>query len=300
VAALLIANIGRAQTLGYSFEVDEEGFAPNGGVFPITQDTIGATHGTHSLKVSVPSGATFVGALTTFFPTTEIGDPIIGDPPGIDYVLFDLTITEQFGPPPPTPRGFAVVGITMFGHGGGQFGLNPQFADTESIDDKAPGTYRDVRIDLASATHPLTFELEQSFNEIFCSDVVCGENDLLPSGFQFFLNKTGSASSHPLTVYIDNVRFVPPPAALPGDYNSNGAVDAADYVLWRDGGPLMNEVADPGSVSAVDYTEWRARFGTTPAPGQAFGSAAVPEPASLLLIAAAVPCLNRNTRRRSQ
>ena len=45
---------------------------------------------------------------------------------------------------------------------------------------------------------------------------------------------------------------------VPGDYNGNGVVDAADYVLWRKGGPLQNEVHDPGTVSAEDYTEWRA------------------------------------------
>jgi hypothetical protein len=54
---------------------------------------------------------------------------------------------------------------------------------------------------------------------------------------------------------------IAPGDPVPGDYNSNGRVDAADYVLWRDGGPLQNEVADPGTVSAADYTEWRARFG---------------------------------------
>ena len=51
--------------------------------------------------------------------------------------------------------------------------------------------------------------------------------------------------------------LVPPEA----DYNSNGYVDAADYVLWRNGGPLSNEVDTPGTVTAADYTEWRARFG---------------------------------------
>jgi PEP-CTERM motif len=46
-----------------------------------------------------------------------------------------------------------------------------------------------------------------------------------------------------------------------GDYNDNTIVDAADYVLWRKGGPLQNEVVGPGTVNAADYTAWRARFG---------------------------------------
>jgi len=52
--------------------------------------------------------------------------------------------------------------------------------------------------------------------------------------------------------------WLAPPDA---DYNSNGYVDAADYVLWRKGGPLANEVDTPGTVNAADYTEWRKRFG---------------------------------------
>jgi hypothetical protein len=70
------------------------------------------------------------------------------------------------------------------------------------------------------------------------------------------------------------------PAGVPGDYNNNGKVDAADYVLWRDGGPLANEVDTPGTVNGADYTEWRARFGN-PGSGAAAG---VPEPTSIMLV----------------
>jgi autotransporter-associated beta strand protein len=70
-------------------------------------------------------------------------------------------------------------------------------------------------------------------------------------------------------------------AGLPGDYNNNGLVDAADYVLWRNGGPLANEVDSPGTVNSADYTEWRARFGNSLGSG-----AAIPEPGSWLLLLA--------------
>lgn len=74
--------------------------------------------------------------------------------------------------------------------------------------------------------------------------------------------------------------------AVPGDYNNNGVVDAADYVLWRNGGPLTNEVDAPGTVNAQDYTEWRKRFGNTSGSGLAANSS-VPEPeiGSLMLVA---------------
>jgi hypothetical protein len=77
---------------------------------------------------------------------------------------------------------------------------------------------------------------------------------------------------------------------VPGDYNANGVVDAPDYVLWRKGGPLQNEVDLPGTVNAQDYTEWRTRFGNTSGSGLGTGSA-VPEPATLAMFNAAVASL---------
>ena len=72
---------------------------------------------------------------------------------------------------------------------------------------------------------------------------------------------------------IDNFMVETFTAGVLGDYNNNGKVDAADYVLWRNGGPLSNEVDTPGTVNAADYTEWRARFGN-PGSGAGLGGAA--------------------------
>ncbi len=91
------------------------------------------------------------------------------------------------------------------------------------------------------------------------------------------------------------------PPGVPGDYNNNGKVDAADYVLWRNGGPLANEVNAPGTVNAADYTAWRARFGNTSGSG---GGAivlggAVPEPTGAVLVllgGAAAACFFRRCR----
>lgn len=74
------------------------------------------------------------------------------------------------------------------------------------------------------------------------------------------------------------------PVGVPGDYNGNGVVDAADYVLWRNGGPLQNEVDDLGSITAQDYNAWRARFGNTAAASANLGgSASIPEPATIVV-----------------
>ena len=74
-------------------------------------------------------------------------------------------------------------------------------------------------------------------------------------------------------------------AAVPGDYNNNGVVDAADYVLWRKGGPIQHEVpgVTPGMVTSEDYTAWRQRFGNTSGSGS-LSAASVPEPDALSLV----------------
>jgi|tagenome__1003787_1003787.scaffolds.fasta_scaffold20920625_3 hypothetical protein len=85
-----------------------------------------------------------------------------------------------------------------------------------------------------------------------------------------------------------------------GDYNGNGVVDMADYVLWRNGGPLQNEVNSVGTVDSTDYDAWRARFGNTSGSGSGLASAAVPEPSSLLLLVIGAACCGgRFNRKRS-
>jgi hypothetical protein len=81
---------------------------------------------------------------------------------------------------------------------------------------------------------------------------------------------------------------------VPGDYNGNGTVDAADYTVWRDtqGATVTAGTGADGSnngiIDAADYTFWQTRFGNTSASiAAAVSSAAVPEPAPLLSVAIA-------------
>jgi fibronectin-binding autotransporter adhesin len=78
------------------------------------------------------------------------------------------------------------------------------------------------------------------------------------------------------------------PVGVPGDYNQNGIVDAADYVVWRKNigpGSLQNEGGiSPGTVDSADYSFWRSRFGAASGAGAALDRAAVPEPGSALLL----------------
>lgn len=87
-------------------------------------------------------------------------------------------------------------------------------------------------------------------------------------------------------------------ALLAGDYNNDGAVDAADYTSWRDaletGGPLNNETASLGTVDIEDYNAWKANFGMTSLGG---GSGlAVPEPSCLLLACSSLGITLRKRR----
>jgi hypothetical protein len=92
--------------------------------------------------------------------------------------------------------------------------------------------------------------------------------------------------------------------AASGDFNLDGTVDAADYVVWRNGlGTIYNQ---------TDYTTWRAHFGQTAGSRSAgYGhrgsgpgasteslSAAVPEPASVALLLFAAACSLRTESRR--
>jgi len=89
----------------------------------------------------------------------------------------------------------------------------------------------------------------------------------------------------------------PTVAGVLGDYNNNGVVDAADYVLWRKGGPLNNEVDNPGIVNDNDLTAWRARFGNNSGSGSGALAASVPEPTSIWLCLVGSVLLFRSARR---
>jgi hypothetical protein len=113
----------------------------------------------------------------------------------------------------------------------------------------------------------------------------------------------------PGKVTLDELRVgtdwasVTPAGATPvllGDFNSDGKVDAADYVTWRE-----NDVAnstlpnDDGSTDqAARFSLWRASFGNPAAVGSGIGSsgAAVPEPSAIVLLLTCLAALPRKRR----
>jgi endonuclease/exonuclease/phosphatase family metal-dependent hydrolase len=84
----------------------------------------------------------------------------------------------------------------------------------------------------------------------------------------------------------------------PGDYNFDSVVNASDYTDWKRAYGSTAVAADgngDGIVDAVDYTIWRNNL--PPAPPGSGGLAAVPEPASYLLLGLACAPVTRCRRR---
>jgi len=99
---------------------------------------------------------------------------------------------------------------------------------------------------------------------------------------------------------------------IPGDYNKNGAVDGADYVVWRNtvnqtGSGLAADGNLNGVIDTADYNIWRTDFGTRGAvgagagnEGASLGTAVVPEPGYLIytaMLLISTQCLSLRFRR---
>ena len=97
--------------------------------------------------------------------------------------------------------------------------------------------------------------------------------------------------------------YTPPPVVLAGDYNKNGKVDAADYIVWRNslnqaGSGLPADGNSSGTIDSGDYTVWRSNFGKTSGSGSfindslsSSGISSVPEPNSILCVLIAMTVL---------
>jgi hypothetical protein len=82
--------------------------------------------------------------------------------------------------------------------------------------------------------------------------------------------------------------FVARNATLPGDFDGNHVVDAADYIVWR------NELGT--TYTQTDYDLWRSHFGqTSNSSAGAMTTAALPEPTTLLqaVLVATASCYGR-------
>jgi hypothetical protein len=83
---------------------------------------------------------------------------------------------------------------------------------------------------------------------------------------------------------------------VPGDFDADGDADARDYTIWRSqfgNSASREDVIDAdasgnGEIDAADYVVWRNAFSPTAISTASVDPAAVPEPAGLAMILAAM------------
>lgn len=89
-------------------------------------------------------------------------------------------------------------------------------------------------------------------------------------------------------------------AGLPGDFNSDGKVDAGDYSVWRKNNANVALPNDNGLTTQADrFNLWRANFGNSSGAGSGhgLGNAAVPEPTALALLVISLGMLSAGRRK---
>jgi hypothetical protein len=167
--------------------------------------------------------------------------------------------------------------------------------------DPNDGEFGSITASVSDAGGPLTFFLNQINREVVLNNAALTRAGLVKrvsnegnSGFNLRLDDityTGVAST------VD---------VLPGDYNNDLVVDAADYTVWRDNLGAGDESSLNGNgdgmngVDAGDYSLWKDHFGDIPpGAGGLAGGSLVPEPASWLLatlVGVAIGSLGRRNR----
>lgn len=164
------------------------------------------------------------------------------------------------------------------------------------IDPENPGgasSHVDVS-GVASLSGTLVLSLEsgfaslvgQSLNLITAGNVIGTFDSIVlppvPNDLQVGLVYTSTG----LSIQVSSV-----PDGLPGDFNNDGIVDAADYTRWRDGlGTLYTQ---------ADYDTWKSHFGQQRIVGSGSLASAAPEPSAILLLlatASAVCSMRRRIR----
>jgi hypothetical protein len=116
------------------------------------------------------------------------------------------------------------------------------------------------------------------------------EVNVVIDGFMFIQTSNIFPDMDVLDIYSqEEVDAAILPQPLAGDYNNNGSVDAADFVVWRNG--------DSPDDTQGGFDLWKANFGR-PGGGAGASLGAVPEPASVGLILIGLAALTATRRRR--
>lgn len=132
------------------------------------------------------------------------------------------------------------------------------------------------------------------------ANVASGQRlNTLEGGGSFLVQYGPGSSFNPNEIVISD--FLPATVDLPGDYNEDGEVNAADYVTWRmhAGTAFDLQNRNPllaGNIGPADYQFWIDNFGAVAGTGS-ISTATVPEPACVIAWSLAIIGLLRPSRK---
>jgi hypothetical protein len=144
-------------------------------------------------------------------------------------------------------------------------------ADSDDITDEAGVNCTDM------------FESVNRCGTMMGSYMVAGNVATLTLPLDFILGEGDDVQATFTGTFVATASFARP---LTGDYNANGAVDAADYVVWRDKAGTTDSLPNDdigGTIGTAHYNQWRANFGAAAA-GTIGISNAVPESSGAALV----------------
>ncbi|MGE3243875.1 MAG: hypothetical protein AB7G28_03285 [Pirellulales bacterium] len=163
--------------------------------------------------------------------------------------------------------------------------------------------FKSIRLSAYGLAGELLGSVESAANNNIHVDQFIGLRSDSPIGRVRFqnLNATGGLAGG-YSVVIDDLVFSSAAPNVPGDFNADQFVDAADYTTWRDhlgtsfnlNGNGSEEGASAGVVDLADYALWTQHFAQ---PGSASHGSIVPEPIAVLTMSTAC-CFVCSVRRR--
>jgi hypothetical protein len=201
-----------------------------------------------------------------------------------EYLNFTATGGTHFGPGPLSPPD---GGIVDHHHAGAQNGLSDVTAPADAL----MGVFLSAsQPNLTAAPAALNFSTSVSRDFVTLSPLLkqvffIGDGRTSAGVRQLFQVPSGATRLFLGTMdgegWFNNVGSLTVTIGLAGDFNLDGHVDAADYVMWRKGLDT--------TFFAGEYVIWQANFGeSTGSGGNATANTAIPEPASFLMLALAI------------
>jgi hypothetical protein len=145
-------------------------------------------------------------------------------------------------------------------------------------------------VDLLNASEEMIFPISGTSSDFEMFETAVAIGDAFRSFDLSFISGGGITALGSMFIDDISVALRAVATALPGDFNDDGIVDAADYITWR---------KTDGTTQG--YNTWRANFGNSLSGSGStkadLDDAAVPEPSLLALSLLGIGCLLISQRR---